>query len=159
MNIQNRNLDAYWMPFTANRQFKAAPKMIAGARDVYYITDDEREIIDGTAGLWCCNAGHGHGAIADAVHHQLSQLDYAPSFNISHDLAFQFAERLKTLAPSGFDHVFFTGSGSESVDTALKIALAYHRARGEGQRTRLIGAGTRLSRRRIRRHFRRWNRQ
>jgi beta-alanine--pyruvate transaminase len=135
----NRSLDAYWMPFTANRQFKAEPRMLAGAQGLYYTSDDGREILDGTAGLWCCNAGHGHREIADAVHRQLLEMDYAPSFQMGHPLAFDFAERLKELAPDGFNHVFFTGSGSESVDTALKIALAWHRARGEGTRTRLIG--------------------
>ncbi|WP_417769172.1 aspartate aminotransferase family protein [Stappia sp.] len=135
----NRSLDAYWMPFTANRQFKAEPRMLAGAQGLYYTSDDGREILDGTAGLWCCNAGHGHREIADAVHRQLLEMDYAPSFQMGHPLAFDFAERLKEIAPDGFNHVFFTGSGSESVDTALKIALAWHRARGEGTRTRLIG--------------------
>ncbi|MEM9629832.1 MAG: aspartate aminotransferase family protein [Pseudomonadota bacterium] len=139
MNIQNRDLGAYWMPFTANRQFKASPKMLSGASGMHYTTEDGRRIIDGTAGLWCCNAGHGHQEVADAVYRQLSEMDYAPSFNISHNPAFDFASRLKALAPDGFDHVFYTGSGSESVDTALKIALAYHRARGEASRTRLIG--------------------
>jgi beta-alanine--pyruvate transaminase len=139
MNIQNRDLGAYWMPFTANRQFKATPKMLSGANGMHYTTEDGRQIIDGTAGLWCCNAGHGHQKVADAVYRQLSEMDYAPSFNISHNPAFDFANRLKALAPDGFDHVFYTGSGSESVDTALKIALAYHRARGEASRTRLIG--------------------
>ncbi|WP_249692434.1 aspartate aminotransferase family protein [Stappia sp. WLB 29] len=135
----NRKLDAYWMPFTANRQFKASPRMLVGAKGLHYTSDDGREILDGTAGLWCCNAGHGHTEIADAVHRQLLEMDYAPSFQMGHPLAFEFAERLKDLAPDGFEHVFFTGSGSESVDTALKIALAWHRARGEGSRTRLIG--------------------
>ncbi|WP_186388643.1 MULTISPECIES: aspartate aminotransferase family protein [unclassified Stappia] len=135
----NRKLDAYWMPFTANRQFKASPRMLVGAKGLHYTSDDGREILDGTAGLWCCNAGHGHAEIADAVHRQLLEMDYAPSFQMGHPLAFEFAERLKELAPDGFEHVFFTGSGSESVDTALKIALAWHRARGEGSRTRLIG--------------------
>ncbi|AQZ51145.1 aspartate aminotransferase family protein [Martelella mediterranea] len=135
----NRALDAYWMPFTANRQFKEAPRMLVGAKGMYYRSEDGRQILDGTAGLWCCNAGHGHREIAEAVTRQLEEMDYAPSFQLGHPAAFAFAERLKALAPEGFDHVFFTGSGSESVDTALKIALAYHRARGEGSRTRLIG--------------------
>ena len=133
------NLDAFWMPFTANRQFKAAPRMLAGAKGMYYQTDDGREVLDGCAGLWCVNAGHGRPEIAQAVGRQLSVLDYAPSFQMGHPLAFEFAERLTTLSPLGLDRVFFTNSGSESVDTALKIAIAYHRARGEGQRTRLIG--------------------
>ncbi|MEX3007797.1 aspartate aminotransferase family protein [Hoeflea sp. TYP-13] len=135
----NRDLEAFWMPFTANRQFKTDPRMLVGAKGVHYRSDDDRDILDGTAGLWCCNAGHGHPEIADAVHQQLMSLDFAPTFQMGHPLAFKFAERLKDIAPDGFDHVFFTGSGSESVDTALKIALAYHKARGEGTRTRLIG--------------------
>lgn len=138
MTKTNRPRDAYWMPFTANRQFKANPKILSAAKGMYYTSDDGRQILDGTAGLWCCNAGHGRAEIAEAVSAQLQSLDFAPSFNIGHDLAFDFAERLRDLAP-GFDHIFFTNSGSESVDTALKIALAYHRARGQGERTRLIG--------------------
>ena len=133
------NLDPYFMPFTANRQFKAAPRLIAGAEGMHYITVDGRRIVDGSAGLWCVNAGHGRQTIADAVARQLTTLDYAPSFQMGHPLAFEFAERLAELAPPELDRVFFTNSGSESVDTALKIALAYHRARGEGTRTRLIG--------------------
>ncbi|WP_174804077.1 aspartate aminotransferase family protein [Martelella limonii] len=140
MNIRtNQALDAYWMPFTANRQFKETPRMLVGARGMHYRSEDGRTILDGTAGLWCCNAGHGHRSIAEAVMRQLEEMDYAPSFQMGHPAAFAFAERLKALAPEGFDHVFFTGSGSESVDTALKIALAYHRVRGEASRTRLIG--------------------
>ena len=135
----NQPLEAYWMPFTANRQFKKNPKMLTSAMGMFYQSDDDRQILDGTAGLWCCNAGHGYQEIADAVHKQLSTLDFAPSFQLGHPIAFEFAERLKQLAPDGFDHVFFTGSGSESVDTTLKMALAYHRGRGEGTRTRLIG--------------------
>lgn len=135
----NQSLDAYWMPFTANRQFKENPRMLTAAKGLHYESDDGRKILDGTAGLWCCNAGHGHEGIANAVAKQLSTLDFAPSFQMGHPLAFEFADRLKALAPDGFDHVFFTGSGSESVDTALKMALAYHRARGDGARTRLIG--------------------
>ncbi|TYC79730.1 aspartate aminotransferase family protein [Stappia sp. BW2] len=135
----NQALDAYWMPFTANRQFKQAPRMLVSAKGMHYRSDDSRSILDGTAGLWCCNAGHGHEEITNAVARQLSELDYAPSFQMGHPIAFEFAERLKQVAPEGFNHVFFTGSGSESVDTALKMALAYHRARGDASRTRLIG--------------------
>ncbi|WP_346892283.1 aspartate aminotransferase family protein [uncultured Roseibium sp.] len=138
-NRSNQVLDAYWMPFTANRQFKQNPRMLVSAKGMHYQSDDGRTILDGTAGLWCCNAGHGNAEITDAVARQLSNLDYAPSFQMGHPIAFEFAERLKQIAPDGFDHVFFTGSGSESVDTALKIALAYHRARGDAGRTRLIG--------------------
>ena len=140
--IEIRNspaLDAYWMPFTANRQFKRAPRMLAGASGMYYRTADGREILDGTAGLWCVNAGHGRTEIADAVAEQLRTMDFAPSFQMGHEPAFRFADRLTEIAPAGLDRVFFTGSGSESVDTALKIAIAYQRAIGQGTRTRLIG--------------------
>ena len=133
------DLAAFWMPFTANRQFKKAPRLLAGAKDMHYYTDDGRPILDGTAGLWCVNAGHGRPKIVEAVQRQVAELDYAPAFQMSHPKAFEFASRLTQIAPEGLDHVFFTNSGSESVDTALKIALAYHRAKGEGARTRLIG--------------------
>jgi len=132
-------LDAYWMPFTANRQFKANPRLLEKASGLYYTSDDGRRVLDGTAGLWCVNAGHGREEIAEAVGSQLRALDYAPSFQMGHPLAFSFADRLAKLAPASLDRVFFTGSGSESVDTALKIALAYQRAIGQGTRTRLIG--------------------
>ena len=137
--LNRPNLDAYWMPFTANRQFKADPRLLVAAKGIYYRTEDGREVIDGSSGLWCVNAGHGREEIAAAVSQQLLTLDYAPSFQMGHPLAFDFATALARLAPAGLDRIFFTNSGSESVDTALKIALAYHRARGEGQRTRLIG--------------------
>ncbi len=132
-------LDAFWMPFSANRQFKAAPRLMTGAKGMYYTSVDERQVLDATAGLWCCNAGHGRERIIQAVSDQIRQLDYAPTFQMGHPLPFTLAERLTALSPAGLDHVFFTNSGSESVDTALKIALAYHRASGEGGRTRLIG--------------------
>ena len=132
-------LDSFWMPFTANRQFKAAPRMFASAEGMHYTTVDGRKVIDGSAGLWCVNAGHGRPEIADAVHRQLLELDYAPSFQMGHPIAFDFAERLAAIAPQGLDRVFFTNSGSESADTALKIALAYQRAAGQPTRTRLIG--------------------
>ena len=139
----NAPLDAYWMPFTANRQFKAAPRLLTGAQGMYYTSADGRQILDGCAGLWCVNAGHGRKTIADAVQAQLMEMDYAPSFQMGHPLAFEFADRLAAMAPGGeaggLDRVFFTGSGSESVDTALKIALAYQRAIGQSTRTRLIG--------------------
>jgi beta-alanine--pyruvate transaminase len=139
-DLKNRtDLSAYWMPFTANRQFKAAPRMLVSASGMYYQSDDGREILDGTAGLWCVNAGHARPEIAAAVHHQLMSLDYAPSFNIGHPLPFDFAAKLATIAPPGLDRIFFVNSGSEAADTALKMAIAYHRARGEGQRTRLVG--------------------
>jgi beta-alanine--pyruvate transaminase len=133
------NLEAFWMPFTANRQFKAHPRLLAGAKDMHYQSADGRRILDGTAGLWCVNAGHGRREIADAVHQQALRLDYAPSFQMGHPLAFEAAARLAAMMPGDLDHVFFTNSGSESVDTALKIAIAYHRLCGEGTRTRLIG--------------------
>ncbi|PZO07539.1 MAG: aspartate aminotransferase family protein [Lysobacteraceae bacterium] len=131
--------DAFWMPFTANRQFKKTPRLLASAEGMYYRSTDGREILDGTGGLWCCNAGHGRPRIVKAIQDQAATLDFAPTFQMGHPLPFVLAERLVEIAPEGLDHVFFTNSGSESVDTALKIALAYHRARGEGQRTRLIG--------------------
>ncbi|KMO31912.1 beta alanine--pyruvate aminotransferase [Methylobacterium variabile] len=138
--LNRPSLDAYWMPFTANRQFKAAPRLLVSAEGMHYTTDDGREVLDGTAGLWCVNAGHGRRRIAEAVERQLATLDYAPSFQMGHPIAFEFAERLAAIAPGGsLDRVFFTGSGSESVDTALKIALAYQRAIGQGTRTRVIG--------------------
>ncbi len=133
------NLEAFWMPFTANRQFKEKPRLLVGAEDMHYVAEDGRRILDGTAGLWCVNAGHGRKKIVEAVRAQVGKLDYAPAFQMGHPIAFQFASRLTQLLEPDFDHVFFTNSGSESVDTALKIALAYHRARGEGTRQRLIG--------------------
>jgi len=133
------NLEAFWMPFTANRQFKEKPRLLVGAEDMHYVAHDGRRILDGTAGLWCVNAGHGRKKIVEAVRAQVGKLDYAPAFQMGHPIAFQFASRLTQLLSPDFDHVFFTNSGSESVDTALKMALAYHRARGEGTRQRLIG--------------------
>ncbi|HVC10131.1 MAG TPA: aspartate aminotransferase family protein [Burkholderiales bacterium] len=130
---------AFWMPFTANRQFRKAPRLLARAEGMYYWTPEGRKVLDGTAGLWCVNAGHCRPKIVEAISRQAATLDFAPTFQMAHPLAFDFAQRLKRLAPPGLSHVFFTNSGSESVDTALKIALAYHRARGEGQRFRLIG--------------------
>jgi beta-alanine--pyruvate transaminase len=132
-------LDSFWMPFTANRQFKAAPRMFASAEGMHYTTVDGRKVIDGSAGLWCVNAGHGRRQIAAAVERQLMSLDFAPSFQMGHPIAFDFAERLAAIAPKGLDRIFFTNSGSESADTALKIALAYQRAAGQPTRTRLIG--------------------
>ena len=131
--------DAFWMPFTANRQFKKAPRLLTSAAGMHYKAVDGRSILDGTAGLWCCNAGHSRPGIVQAIAEQAATLDFAPTFQMGHPLPFVLAERLAEIAPDPLKHVFFTNSGSESVDTALKIALAYHRARGEGQRTRLIG--------------------
>jgi beta-alanine--pyruvate transaminase len=132
-------LDAFWMPFTANRQFKGNPRLLVRAEGMYYWTADGRRVIDGVAGLWCVNAGHGRREITEAVARQLGTMEYAPTFQMGHPIAFELANRLAEIAPPGLDRVFFTNSGSESVDTALKIAIAYHRARGQGQRTRLIG--------------------
>ena len=132
-------LEAYWMPFTANRQFKGKPRMLARAAGMYYETPEGRKILDGAAGLWCVNAGHGRKEITDAVARQLEVMDYAPPFQIGHPAAFELANALVRIAPSGLEHVFFTNSGSESVDTALKIALAYHRVKGDAARVRLLG--------------------
>ncbi|MEX6505397.1 aspartate aminotransferase family protein [Jiella sp. M17.18] len=137
-NVPN-NLEAFWMPFSANRQFKQAPRMFVGAKDMHYVTSDGRQVLDGTAGLWCVNAGHCRPKITEAIRQQAGELDYAPAFQMGHPKAFELASRLATIAPEGLDHVFFTNSGSESVETALKIALAYQRVRGEGSRFRLIG--------------------
>ena len=130
---------AFWMPYTANRQFKASPRLLVRAEGMYYWTADGRQLIDGQAGLWCVNAGHCRPKIVAAVQKQVAELDFAPTFNMGHPIAFEFAERLAGIAPERFSRVFFTNSGSESADTALKIALAYHRARGEGQRIRFVG--------------------
>ncbi|HWI39011.1 MAG TPA: aspartate aminotransferase family protein, partial [Burkholderiales bacterium] len=130
---------AFWMPFTANRQFKKAPRLLARAEGMYYWTPEGRQILDGCAGLWCVNAGHCRPKIVEAIQQQAATMDFAPTFQMGHPIAFEFAERLSALAPEGFKRVFFTNSGSESADTALKIALAYHRARGEGHRFRLVG--------------------
>ncbi|TKW67036.1 MAG: aspartate aminotransferase family protein [Paracoccus denitrificans] len=133
------DLSAFWMPFTANRQFKSNPRLFVAAKDMHYTTADGRQVLDGTAGLWCCNAGHARPKISEAIANQAATLDYAPAFQMGHPAAFELANRVVALAPDNMEHVFFTNSGSESVDTALKIALAYHRVRGEGTRTRFIG--------------------
>ncbi len=133
------DLSAFWMPFTANRAFKVNPRMLASASGMYYRTPEGREILDGTSGLWCVNAGHNQPRITKAIQQQAGTLDYAPTFQLGHPLPFTLASRLARLMPRGLDRIFFTGSGSESVDTALKMALAYHRARGDGARIRLIG--------------------
>jgi len=137
--VAPNDLSAFWMPFTANRQFKKNPRMFVAADGMYYTTADGRKVLDGTAGLWCCNAGHNQPRIVEAISKQAGELDYAPAFQMGHPKAFELANRLVDMAPDGMDHVFYTNSGSESVETALKIAIAYHRARGEGTRTRLIG--------------------
>src|SRR5215207_5236359 len=133
------DLDAFWMPFTASRQFKNAPRLLAKAKDMHYWTPEGRQVLDAVAGLWCVNAGHARPKIVAAIAAQAAEMDFAPPFNMAHPKAFELAEKLVALTPDGLDKVFFTNSGSEAVDTALKMAIAYHRARGEGQRTRLIG--------------------
>ncbi len=133
------DLESLWMPFTHNRLFKKQPRVVTQGDGMHYTTADGRRILDGLSGLWCCNAGHRHPAIVEAVRQQLDTLDYAPPFQTMHDRAFELAAKLAKLAPEGLDRVFFSNSGSEAVDTALKIALAYHRARGEGSRFRFIG--------------------
>ena len=133
------NLEAFWMPFTANRQFKQTPRMFVSAKDMFYTTDDGRQVLDGTAGLWCVNAGHTRPKITEAIQKQAAELDYAPAFQMGHPKAFELASRAVNILPKGMDHAFFTNSGSESVETALKMAIAYHRVRGEGSRFRLIG--------------------
>ncbi|MBC8716909.1 MULTISPECIES: aspartate aminotransferase family protein [Brucella/Ochrobactrum group] len=142
-NTNAPSLDNFWMPFTANRQFKAAPRLLASASGMYYTDVDGNQVLDGTAGLWCCNAGHGRKQITQAVERQISTMDFAPTFQMGHNVAFDFAEKLAAIAPGGpdakLDRVFFTNSGSESVDTALKIAIAYQRAIGQGTRTLVIG--------------------
>ena len=133
------SLESYWMPFTANRQFKAKPRVLAKASGMHYWTPEGRQILDAVAGLWCVNAGHGRREITEAVARQLETMDYAPPFQMGHPGAFELANRLAAIAPAGLDHVFFANSGSEAVDTALKIAIGYHRVRGDAARTRLIG--------------------
>jgi len=133
------DLQAYWLPFTPNRQFRREPRLISGAAGVWYRTPEGRRILDGTAGLWCCNAGHGHPRIVEAIRRRAGEVDYVPAFQFAHPDAFTLAARLRDLFPGDLDHAFFVNSGSEAVDTALKIALAYHRARGEGQRVKFVG--------------------
>ncbi|HTD91322.1 MAG TPA: aspartate aminotransferase family protein [Burkholderiales bacterium] len=133
------SLQAHWMPFTANRAFKTAPRMMVGAKDMHYITDDGRKVLDGTSGLWCVNAGHCRTKIVDAIKKQAETMDYAPAFQMGHPGSFRVAERIAKMLPGDLDHVFFCNSGSEAVDTALKIALAYHRSRGEGHRNVFVG--------------------
>ena len=131
-------LDAHWMPYTANRQFKANPRMIVEASGAYFTDSEGRKIFDGLSGLWCSGLGHGRREIAEAIGRQAMKLDYAPAFQFGHPLSFELANRVKELTPAGLDYVFFTGSGSESADTSLKMARAYWRAKGQGTRTRLI---------------------
>jgi beta-alanine--pyruvate transaminase len=133
------SLDAFWMPFTPNRAFKADPRMVVRAEGMYYYTPEGRAVLDGTSGLWCCAAGHGRTRIVEAIQRAAAELDYATTFNLGHPLAFEFANRLGQILPEGLDRIFFTNSGSESADTALKIALAYQQARGKAGKYRLIG--------------------
>ena len=139
LNVTPNDLNAFWMPFTANRQFKKAPRMFVGAKDMHYVTVDGRQVLDGTAGLWCVNAGHCRPKITEAIQQQAAELDYAPAFQMGHPKAFELANALVSIAPQGMNHVLYTNSGSESVETALKVALGYHRVKGDGARFRLIG--------------------
>ena len=139
LESQPNDLSQFWMPFTSNRDFKAAPRLLVSAKGMYYKSHDGRDVLDGSAGLWCVNIGHGHPKVVEAVKAQTETLEYAPSFQFSQPLAFELAQKLAAITPDGMDRIFYTNSGSEAVDTALKIALAYHRIRGEGTRTRLIG--------------------
>ena len=132
------NLDNFWIPFTANNAFKAEPRLLVEANGMYYTSDDDKKILDGIAGMWCCNAGHCHPHIVKAVQDQIATMDYATAFNMSHPKAFELAEKISQLTPEGLDRIFFGNSGSEAVDTALKVAVAYHVSRGEGQRSRFI---------------------
>lgn len=133
------DLEAYWMPFTGNRYFKKHPRLISRAEGMYCFTPDGHKLLDAVAGLWCCNAGHCHPRIVEAIKEQAEKLDYAMSFQLGHPAVFELANKVTDLAPEGIDYAFFVNSGSEAVDTALKMALAYHRLRGDGARTRLIG--------------------
>src|SRR5262249_2122333 len=133
------SLEELWMPFTANRAFKRAPRMFVGAKDMHYTTADGRQVLDGTAGLWCANAGHCREQITAAIREQAGVMDYAPPFQMGHPLAFELAQQLASMLPTGIDRIFFGNSGSEAVDTALKIALAYFRANGEPDGVRVIG--------------------
>src|SRR5919112_271423 len=138
-SLAPNDLEAWWLPFTANRSFKQRPRLIARAKGMYYYTPDGREVIDGAAGLWCCNAGHNRDEITQAIQAQAQELDYSPAFQFGHAGGFALASRLAQLAPGDLNHVFFCNSGSEAVDTALKLALAYWNVRGQGSKTRLIG--------------------
>src|SRR5918999_4456275 len=137
--MSNVNLQHYWMPFTDNRRFKAKPRLIASAKDMHFTTVEGKQVLDGLATLWCVNAGHGRPRIVEAIRRQAGELDFASSFALGHPLPFRLAERIAAVAPQGMQQVFFTNSGSEAIDTALKIAIGYHRLRGEGTRTRFIG--------------------
>ena len=133
------NMGAYWMPFTSNRQFKKAPRLLAKASGMHYWDVHGRQILDSIAGLWCVNAGHARPRIVQAIQQQAAEMDFCPPFQMGHPKAFELAERVSQLAPAGMGKVFFANSGSEAVESALKMALAYHRVRGQGTRTRLLG--------------------
>jgi beta-alanine--pyruvate transaminase len=137
--MSNVNLQHYWMPFTDNRRFKAKPRLVASAKDMHFTTVEGKQVLDGLATLWCVNAGHARARIVEAIRRQAGELDFASSFGLGHPLPFRLAERIAAIAPQGMQHVFFTNSGSEAVDTALKIAVAWHRLRGQGTRTRFVG--------------------
>ena len=136
---ENLNLDNYWLPFTPNKRFKANPRLLTSAKGMYYMSDDGREVLDGIAGLWCTNAGHCHPKIVAAVQNQAAELDYATAFNMSHPKAFELAEKVSSLTPKGLDRIFYGNSGSEAVETAMKVALAYHASKGDGQKTKFVG--------------------
>ena len=136
---ENLNLDNYWLPFTPNKKFKANPRLLTSAKGMFYKSDDGREVLDGIAGLWCTNAGHCHPKIVAAVQNQAAELDYATAFNMSHPKAFELAEKVSSLTPQGLDRMFYGNSGSEAVETAMKVALAYHASKGDGQKTKFIG--------------------
>src|ERR1700748_2422486 len=133
------DLEAFWLPFTPNRAFKKAPRLISRSKDMHYYTPEGREILDATAALWCCNAGHNRPPIVEAIQRQAAELDFSPTFQFAHPKVFALAARLAAMAPGDLDHAFFANSGSEACDTALKIALAYHNVQGQGSRQRLIG--------------------
>ena len=136
---ENLNLDNYWLPFTPNKKFKANPRLLTSAKGMFYKSDDGREVLDGIAGLWCTNAGHCHPKIVAAVQNQAAELDYATAFNMSHPKAFELAEKVSSLTPQGLDRIFYGNSGSEAVETAMKVALAYHASKGDGQKTKFVG--------------------
>ena len=152
-NPAPNDLEAFWMPFTANRAFKKAPRMVVGAKDMHYVASDGRRLIDGCAGLWCVNAGHSRDPIVAAIQKQAAELDFSPPFQYGNPQAFQLASRVAALAPGDLDHVFFANSGSEAVDTALKIALAYHNVTRQWRAPAAHRPRARLSRRRLRRHL------
>ena len=139
LDMKPNELEPYWLPFTPNRSFKKRPRLFSGAKDMHYLTPEGRKVIDATSGLFCVNAGHGREPIVKAIQHAAATLDFSPPFQYAHPKVFELSSRLTLMAPGDLDYCLFANSGSEAVDTALKVALAYHRCRGEGQRTRFIG--------------------